>query len=63
MEDKAFTWDEIKRHNRAQDLWLVIDGSVYDVSNFTGHPGSYDLLVQNGGSDATLGFTASGHSE
>lgn len=32
--------DEISKHSSADDLWIIIDGAVYDVSKFINeHPG------------------------
>lgn len=30
--------DEIKKHNKAGDCWIIIHGRAYDVSTFD-HPG------------------------
>ena len=30
----SFTLEEIKKHNTAESLWLVIEGKVYDVTSF-----------------------------
>ena len=34
-------WDEIMRHDTREDLWVAIDGVVYDMTAFVGsdHPG------------------------
>ncbi len=55
--------NEIADHNQPNDLWLLINNKVYDVSNFK-HPGNTistlynaiggkEILVQNAGMDAT----------
>ena len=33
-------WDEIVTHNSRDDLWVVVDGVVYDMTEFIGldHP-------------------------
>ena len=31
----TYSWEEVQKHNTPQSLWLVIDGNVYDVTNFT----------------------------
>ena len=37
---KLFGWQEIEKHNSAVSPWLVIDGKVYDVTEFQHkHPG------------------------
>lgn len=31
---KVFGWDEVSGHSKPEDLYLVIDGNVYDVTMF-----------------------------
>ena len=52
---KKYSWDEIKLHKRRRDCWLLIDGDVYDVSNFD-HPGGWANLVRASRRDATDSF-------
>ncbi|GKT49274.1 peroxisomal (S)-2-hydroxy-acid oxidase GLO4 [Colletotrichum spaethianum] len=45
---------EVSKHNRLNDLWLVIDGNVYDFSEFIReHPGGIAVILQCAGKDAT----------
>lgn len=38
---KTFTREEVSRHATEDDLWIIIDGAVYDVSEFVDlHPGT-----------------------
>ena len=40
MNTKAFTLAEVAKHNTDADCWLVIEGVVYDVTEFLSeHPG------------------------
>jgi len=49
--------DELAKHNKAGDLWMAVDGGVYDVSKFARlHPGGSQILEQYGGKDATTEF-------
>mmetsp|Transcript_30144 Transcript_30144/g.65144 ORF Transcript_30144/g.65144 Transcript_30144/m.65144 type:complete len:421 (+) Transcript_30144:125-1387(+) len=51
------TWEEVKRHTSKDDLWLLIDNKVYDVTPFLGlHPGGGQLIVDVAGKDATSAF-------
>lgn len=59
----VYTPEEIVRHNRENDLWIVVNGNVYDVTKFLKtHPGGDDLLMEKGGQDATKCFEEIGHS-
>ncbi|GJC82160.1 cytochrome b2, mitochondrial [Colletotrichum liriopes] len=50
----TLTSAEVSKHNRLSDLWLVIDGSVYDFSEFVReHPGGIAVILQCAGKDAT----------
>lgn len=50
---KYFTLEEIEAHSSEGDCWLVIDGKVYDVSEFvSSHPGGRAIL-EGCGKDAT----------
>ncbi len=61
---KKFTWDEVKRHNKESDCWIVVKGKVYDVTAFLEeHPGGAEVLLDQGGKDATFPFEDVGHSE
>ncbi|KAI8064447.1 acyl-CoA dehydrogenase/oxidase [Gongronella butleri] len=56
-ELKSFTRDEVARHASESDLWIVIDGGVYDVSKFADlHPGGVFPLLELAGKDATEAF-------
>jgi cytochrome b involved in lipid metabolism len=54
---------EIFQHNTKESLWILIDNKVYDVTNFTSHPGKMTVLLNNGGQDATQQFEDIGHSK
>ena len=55
----AFTEVEVAKHAGRKDSWLVIDGNVYDVSNFAArHPGGTELFRAWVGRDASAPFHA-----
>lgn len=33
-EEKTFTLEEIEKHNDKKSVWILIHGSVYDVTKF-----------------------------
>ncbi|CAO2835549.1 unnamed protein product [Amaranthus hypochondriacus] len=56
---KYITSEELKKHNKAGDLWISIQGKVYDVTNWAKeHPGGDIPLLALGGKDVTDAFIA-----
>ncbi|PLN83885.1 hypothetical protein BDW42DRAFT_199917 [Aspergillus taichungensis] len=63
-EVREYTLDEVKAHQTKKDLWVVIHGKVYDVTDYVrDHPGGADVLVDVAGTDATEAYEDVGHSE
>ncbi|KAJ2829235.1 hypothetical protein IWW50_000970 [Coemansia erecta] len=63
-EVATFTADEIKKHNKREDVWIVIHDKVYDVTKFLDeHPGGEEVILENAGKDSTNDFEDIGHSE
>mmetsp|Transcript_22698 Transcript_22698/g.35519 ORF Transcript_22698/g.35519 Transcript_22698/m.35519 type:complete len:342 (+) Transcript_22698:113-1138(+) len=53
----TYTWEEIKKHDKEGDAWVVKDGQVYDVSRFLGeHPGGSTIVMPHLGTDITEVF-------
>ncbi|KAI2643534.1 mitochondrial cytochrome-like protein b2 [Xylaria nigripes] len=49
--------EEILAHHALNDLWLVVNGAVYDLTEFASeHPGGIDILLQYAGRDATAAY-------
>lgn len=43
---KTFSKDEVASHNKGDNLWVIIDQDVYDVSKFQEeHPGEFRLYT------------------
>ncbi|XP_055639811.1 cytochrome b5 isoform X2 [Toxorhynchites rutilus septentrionalis] len=60
---KQYSLVEIGKHNTPEDLWMVIDDKVYDVTKFQKeHPGGEEVLIEAAGKDATNEFNDVGHS-
>nr|AGR45587.1 fatty acyl desaturase [Clarias macrocephalus x Clarias gariepinus] len=56
---KQYTWDEVQKHNRRGDQWVVIERKVYNVTEWTKrHPGGRRVLAHYAGEDATEAFIA-----
>ncbi|KAL2171750.1 hypothetical protein VTG60DRAFT_1748 [Thermothelomyces hinnuleus] len=54
---KTFTQGDVASHNKADSLWIVIDGDVYDLTKFQDdHPGGKKILQRVAGKDASKQF-------
>jgi cytochrome b involved in lipid metabolism len=54
---KVYTREEVKRHSTEEDLWIIIDASVYDMTDFINfHPGGAFPILELAGKDATDAF-------
>ncbi|KZV64424.1 acyl-CoA dehydrogenase NM domain-like protein [Peniophora sp. CONT] len=56
---KEFSREEVAKHNKPGDLWIVVDTKVYDLSRFAAmHPGGLAVLTDEevAGQDATEAF-------
>lgn len=55
--ERSLTMEEVKRHNSRDSCWIVIDGTVLDVTRFLPeHPGGLNILLAKAGTDATKAF-------
>jgi len=55
---------EVRRHSKETDCWIIIDGNVYDVTEWLAlHPGNKQPILDNAGKDATNIFHHLHHSE
>jgi len=62
-EVKGIKMEEVEKHSSVDDLWLVIDGKVYDVTPFMDdHPGGGEIMLSAAGKDGTQDFEDVGHS-
>ncbi|XP_042496835.1 cytochrome b5 [Macadamia integrifolia] len=61
---RLYTMQEAALHNTREDCWVVVDGKVYNVTNYLDeHPGGDDVLIAATGKDATDEFEDAGHSK
>ncbi|GAA5844598.1 hypothetical protein JCM3766R1_002676 [Sporobolomyces carnicolor] len=48
---------EVAKHNTKEDLWIIIHGNAYDLSDFADeHPGGYKILLKYAGKDGTEAY-------
>ncbi|KAK7196236.1 Cytochrome b5-like Heme/Steroid binding domain containing protein [Novymonas esmeraldas] len=56
-QPQRYSREEVARHHVEDDLWIVVDGNVLDVSSFVvQHPGGSVLLDGAGGHDMATEF-------
>mmetsp|Transcript_539 Transcript_539/g.536 ORF Transcript_539/g.536 Transcript_539/m.536 type:complete len:454 (+) Transcript_539:1-1362(+) len=67
--EPEYTQEEVARHHTLEDLWVIMDGGVYDITKYAeiqgkgGHPGGSEILVAYGGADVTAEFDFISHSK
>lgn len=50
-------WSEVQKHTSKEGRWIVINGEVYDVTNWSyKHPGGSRIIAHYAGQDATVSF-------
>lgn len=53
--DTPIQFEELRKHNKRNDQWLLIDGKAYNVTEFAKtHPGGARILNHYAGEDATV---------
>jgi len=64
MTTKIITLDELRSNNSRKKFYILVHGKVYDVTTFMDeHPGGDEVLLAEGGQDATEAFEDVGHSD
>lgn len=53
----VYSWEEIAKHNKPNDCWVVVNGVVLDATSFLpDHPGGKNAILLYAGKDATAEF-------
>ncbi|KAF4670490.1 Chromosome 5 4 [Perkinsus olseni] len=61
---KVYTKEEVEAHNKSDDCWIIVHGSVYDVTDFVeSHPGGPEVITTISGGNVTEDFEEIGHSD
>lgn len=51
----------VSKHNSKSDCWIIIEGKVYDVTNYLAdHPGGENQIISYCGKNATDAFKTKG---
>jgi cytochrome b involved in lipid metabolism len=55
---RTFSMHEVAQHNTLDDCWVVVNSSVYDMTDFLkDHPGGSKVVMIYAGKDATGDFS------
>jgi len=61
---KVVTLAELQENSKREKLYILLHGKVYNVTNFIDeHPGGDEVVLAEGGKDATEAFEDVGHSD
>ncbi|KAI5202602.1 acyl-CoA dehydrogenase NM domain-like protein [Aureobasidium subglaciale] len=53
----TYSQEDVKSHNKPDNLWIIVDEDVYDLTNFQEeHPGGKKILQRVAGKDASKQF-------
>ncbi|KAI3636739.1 hypothetical protein MIR68_005006 [Amoeboaphelidium protococcarum] len=56
-KSRVISAQEVAKHNKKDDIWIIVNGKVLDVTNFLNdHPGGAKALLLYGGKDASEEF-------
>lgn len=61
---RKYTLKDLQENKTSQQLYMLLHDKVYDVTKFLDeHPGGDEVLIAEGGRDATEAFEDVGHSD
>eukprot|EP01119_Soliformovum_irregulare_P015498 TRINITY_DN4364_c0_g1_i1.p1 TRINITY_DN4364_c0_g1~~TRINITY_DN4364_c0_g1_i1.p1 ORF type:complete len:138 (+),score=32.09 TRINITY_DN4364_c0_g1_i1:22-414(+) len=60
-EVRYITKEEVAKHNSRDDVWLIIDDKVYDVTKYVDEHLGGDAILNYAGGDSSIGFHGDQH--
>lgn len=60
-EKRGYTRAEIAKHNKIDDVWIIVDNKVYDVTDYVPEHVGGEAILNNAGGDSTEGFKGPQH--
>mmetsp|Transcript_19309 Transcript_19309/g.26972 ORF Transcript_19309/g.26972 Transcript_19309/m.26972 type:complete len:135 (+) Transcript_19309:124-528(+) len=62
-KSKIYTADDVKNHNKKDDIWFIVHGKVYNLTKYLDeHPGGVEIMEENAGKDVSDQFEEFFHS-
>nr|QBO56274.1 fatty acid desaturase 5/6-4 [Brachionus rotundiformis] len=59
LSKRLIAWEEVKKHNKKDDCWIVVNQNVYNLTEFKKkHPGGSKIVEFYAGQDASEAFGA-----
>lgn len=56
-----FTAEQVSKHNKEDDAWIIVDGKVYDITDYVEDHVGGDAILRNAGKDSSEGFHGPQH--
>ena len=53
MKRTGYTLEEVAKHNKRNDCWIILYENVYDITEFMKHHSGKDFPLQVAGKDGT----------
>ena len=61
---KEIPLKELQKHNKPNDCWIAVEGSVYDITKYLSlHPAGAQVCIDVSGRDCTKEFDKAEHSD